>query len=119
MKKAISITLAVCTVTALLLTLSLYIFKNAGTGPLNIRNLANETPTSQDGIPSLLVNINTANTEELTALPGIGATLAQRIIDYREQHGPFASPAGLLLVDGIGKGTLETILDLITTGGTT
>lgn len=116
MKKATSIILVVCTVAALLVTLSLYNFKNTGTGPLNIRYSENNVTNSRN---DLLVNINTANVEELDALPGIGATLAQRIIDYREQHGPFTSPAGLLQVEGIGEGTLESILDLITTGGTT
>ena len=127
MKKAPTVILAVITAAALILTLSFYFFNNAGSGPLNIRSLAKTEPTviiadDQTGdIPAVsgLVNINTAGIAELTGLPGIGATLAQRIIDYREEHGPFGSPAGLLNVPGIGEGKLEAILDLITTGGTT
>ena len=116
MKKATTIILAVCTVAVLVITLSFYAFKNTSTGPLNIRTLSKTEPT---GHASNLVNINSSDLEELSSLPGIGATLAQRIIDYRDQHGPFTSPAGLLNVPGIGEGTLETILNLITTGGTT
>ena len=65
------------------------------------------------------MDINKADVSTLMTLPGIGQTLADRIIDYRNAHGPFDSVAGLLNVEGIGSGKLESILDLITTGGTT
>lgn len=61
-----------------------------------------------------LVNINTATLEQLDTLPGIGPVLAQRIIDYREDHGPFTSLGQLILVDGIGEKKLAAILPLIT-----
>lgn len=66
---------------------------------------------------SFPININTADQEEFIALPGIGETLAGRIMDYREQHGSFASVEELLNVDGIGAGRLEAIMDLVITGG--
>lgn len=63
------------------------------------------------------LNINTASKAELIALPGIGETLAQRVLDYRAEHGNFSKPEELMNVSGIGAGKLEPILDLITTGG--
>ncbi len=64
-----------------------------------------------------LVNINTATVAELQTLPNIGEVLAQRIVDYREANGPFASVAELTNVEGIGAKRLEALLDHITTGG--
>lgn len=63
------------------------------------------------------LNINTATAEELTALPGIGPALAQRIVDYRENNGPYNNVAELSNVSGIGEKRLEAILDYITVGG--
>lgn len=53
------------------------------------------------------VNINEASKTELMKLAGIGAGSAQKIIDYREAHGPFKKAQDLEKVDGIGKGVLE------------
>ena len=61
------------------------------------------------------VNINTADQAALEALPGIGPELAQRILDYRQVHGPFAQIEDLLDVPGIGAGILEKIREEITT----
>lgn len=67
--------------------------------------------------PHFPVSINHASKEELSALPGIGDVLAQRILDYRAAHGYFRSVEELLNVEGIGKKRLEEILDLIVIGG--
>jgi competence protein ComEA len=61
------------------------------------------------------VNVNTADLAALEALPGIGPELAQRILDYRQAHGPFAQVDDLLDVPGIGPGILEKIREEITT----
>jgi competence protein ComEA len=63
-----------------------------------------------------LININTATFEELDTLPGIGGTYAQRIIDYRTEHGPFATIDDILNVPGIGSATFAEIKDMITVG---
>lgn len=63
------------------------------------------------------IDINTADADTLSALPGIGQVLAKRIIAYREENGAFSSTAELLNVEGIGEKRMEAILDLITVGG--
>ena len=60
------------------------------------------------------VDINRAGVWLLEALPGIGETLAQRIVDYRQQNGPFHNIHEIVKVAGIGTTTYEQIKDLIT-----
>ena len=60
------------------------------------------------------ININTAGAEELDTLPGIGPSIAQKIIDYRSEHGDFQSIYDIANVSGIGTKKLSAILDLIT-----
>ena len=59
------------------------------------------------------ININTATTEELMQLKGIGPKYAARIIEYREKHGPFKTPEGLMQVSGIGQKTFEKNQEII------
>jgi competence protein ComEA len=73
-----------------------------------------QPPAGRSSSPSK-VNINTADSVALDALPGIGPTLAQRIVDYRQAHGTFVGIEDILEVSGIGPGTFEKIRDLITT----
>lgn len=63
------------------------------------------------------ININRAESWLLEALPEIGPTLAQRIIDYRETESPFNSVDELTKVSGIGNTTLEKIRVKITVIG--
>jgi competence protein ComEA len=59
------------------------------------------------------VRINVAGVEELEALPGVGPVLAERIVAYREEHGPFAVVEDLLGVSGIGEGKLAALREAV------
>jgi competence protein ComEA len=61
------------------------------------------------------VNINTADAATLETLPGIGPTLAQRILDFRQASGPFERIEDVMEVSGIGPGIFDQIRDLIAT----
>lgn len=63
--------------------------------------------------PSGLININTASPGELESLPGIGPTLAQRIIEHRTTHGPFTTIEAIQDVSGIGPAKFEQVKHLI------
>lgn len=64
--------------------------------------------------PAGLININTADQSLLETLPGIGPTLAQRIIQYREINGRFDNIEDLKNVSGIGDKKFESLRDMIT-----
>ncbi len=88
----------------------------AGSEPTDTVDLpSSETATPNPNPDVDLININTATLEELDALPSIGATTAQKIIDYRELHGPFTTIEDIMNVSGIGPATFDEIKDLITT----
>lgn len=74
-------------------------------------------PETTEAVVVFPININTADRDTLTALPGIGYELARRIVEFRQEHGSFTAVEELMLVDGIGEKRLEQMLDLITIGG--
>jgi len=84
--------------------------------------ISNEAPAPEGGgggevgVSGALVNINTATLAELETLPGIGPSLGQNIIDYREASGPFVTIEDIMKVSGIGTAKFEAIRDLITVG---
>jgi competence protein ComEA len=61
------------------------------------------------------VNINTASAEQLVALKGVGESYAVKIVEFREQNGPFKTPDDLMKVPGIGPKVFESNKDMIVT----
>ena len=71
--------------------------------------------TGESGKGIATVNINTADSVELSSLPGIGSAKAAAIVEYRTEHGHFTTVDDLTKVQGIGKKVLNKIRDLIRT----
>jgi competence protein ComEA len=87
----------------------------AGTGPVSsVGGGSTRAGASAGGGSGGLINVNTATLDQLESLPGIGPSLGQRIIDYRQAHGPFHSVDDLLNVSGIGDQRLADIRSLVT-----
>jgi competence protein ComEA len=94
----------------------LHIGEVSSPGSENIQNTSDH-PSGQYSSGSRAesrININTASTDTLQALPGIGQVMAQRIVDYRDTNGSFTSIDDLEQVQGIGTNILDTIRDQIT-----
>jgi competence protein ComEA len=81
---------------------------NVSTSPLSSDIAANTN------MGNGLIDLNTASTDTLITLPGIGPARAQAIVDYRERNGPFVSVEQVTEVSGIGPATYESIRDLVT-----
>ena len=69
--------------------------------------------------PSGVVNINSADAAQLRLLPRVGEKAAQRIIEYRKEHGPFRKAADLMQVKGFGAKTFELVSPYISVDGKT
>lgn len=128
MKNKVSVLLAVVTVLFVGFTLGLFVGRNTGSGTVTLAVPAQmqTAPTTAataaaETVPeetvSFPVNINTADADTLTALPGIGQVLAERILAYRQQNGSFRAVEEIMKVEGIGEKKAEAILELITVGG--
>ncbi len=72
------------------------------------------TQSGETGVPSGLVNLNTASEEQLCTLPGIGSSKARSIIAYREEHGSFDRIESVMNVAGIKDGLFQKIKAYIT-----
>ena len=70
-------------------------------------------PGALGSAPGRPVDLNTATLQSLDGLPGVGPVLAQRIIDWRTQHGRFTSVDELTEVSGIGERTLADLRPLV------
>ena len=86
-----------------------YITQDSGKGVI----LSEESTENMSATENLVVNINTANETELEELPGIGPSLASRIVEHRNQNGKFKTIEDIKNVSGIGDSKFEKIKSLI------
>jgi competence protein ComEA len=78
------------------------------------RGLAGPSVAAPDGAAATgPVHLNSATLEQLDALPGVGPVTAQKILDYRQQHGAFGSVDELDAIAGIGPARLATLRGLV------
>ena len=66
------------------------------------------------GRRGMLININTASVSDLERLPGVGKVLAERIVEHRENYGPFRRAEHLLMVRGISDRKFREIQQMLT-----
>ena len=78
---------------------------------LVFQDIENDDNSEQVSNP---VNINSASIEELKKIPGIGESIAQKIIEYREENGGFSCKQEITNVNGIGKKKYESMKNFIT-----
>jgi competence ComEA-like helix-hairpin-helix protein len=76
-------------------------------------------PAAAAAAPAGKVNINSADAEQLALLPRVGPSIAERIVDHREENGPFAALEDLMLVRGVGEKTFERMEPYLTLEGDT
>lgn len=81
--------------------------------PVTVPDYA-EILSSSDAPGVYLVNVNTADESALRELPGIGATYARRIVEFRQAHGDYTCVEDLTNVEGISEKLAESLRELIT-----
>lgn len=79
-----------------------------------LENGSSHSSNSNEGATQGKININTASTEELMSLDGVGEATADKIIAYRQEHGSFSSIEEIKEVSGIGEKKFEAMKDAIT-----
>ena len=72
-----------------------------------------EVDIGQEAKADGTLRLNSATSTELQSLPGVGPVLAERIVAFRDEHGPFGAVEDLLEVPGIGEAKLEAIREIV------
>ena len=126
MKNAVPLSLLCITIAATILMIGIFIGRRSAALVTEPRNPTTNSTTSKtqnntqgtEDLPDVQdkININTAGDQELARLPGIGISLAQSIINYRNENGNFKDISEIKNVKGIGDARFNKIKDYITVG---
>ncbi len=100
-----------------LLSLALAVTWSAGFSPASWAQDASP-PKKGAATTQVAVDVNAATEQELTAVPGIGKSIARRIVEFREKNGPYQRVDDLLKVQGIGEKSLQKLRPYVTAGKT-
>lgn len=84
---------------------------------LSLSTAAMAMEPAGDPAPAGVINVNSADATQLALLPRIGEKAAQRIIEYRTEHGPFKKATDLMQVSGIGAKTFEGLSPYVAVEG--
>ena len=106
--RKINLIASVCCLIVMLVTV------NAGFAAQKSAGSSADQAVASESVIIGKININSANEETLTSLPGVGPTTATRISDYRKANGPFKSVDDLLNIRGIGPKVLDKIKPFVT-----
>ena len=116
MKKGNTLLLAVC-VACICFVFGIFFGRNTMRNytllPVNRESVV----ASDDAVVDYRLNINQASKMQLMELEGIGEVMAQRIIDYREENGPYQVAEDIMNVDGMGPKKFSAIEPYISVGG--
>jgi competence protein ComEA len=76
-------------------------------------NAPAQTTLTTQNKPANCINLNQASAVELSALPGIGDVMAQKIIEYRKRHEGFRRPQELIIIEGFSEKKYRALADLV------
>ena len=84
------------------------------TVPVNVPTIPGAIPSATTSATTSLINLNSATSDQLDTLPGVGPSTAKAIISYRSRKGPFGKVEDLLNVPGIGPAKVAALRDQVT-----
>ena len=76
-------------------------------------NTSQATSVVESSPPIPCINLNTATERELMTLAGVGEVMARKIVEYREQNGPFRRPQDIIIIDGFSERKYRAISDRV------
>ena len=91
-----------------LFLLAVWLLASAGLAPASAAE-TKSAPKAKAASSGAVVDLNAAGADELAEVPGIGDSIAKRIIEFRDKNGPFQSVDDLLKVQGIGEKSLQKL----------